>query len=66
MEMDKSEMIWIASVALGKNMDYETLKYSDYMYGKEGLTDEVWEYVEAAQENGMKWFREKYKDFKLY
>ena len=64
--MEKAELIWIASVALGKNLDYETLQYSDYMYGNESHTDEVWEYVISARENGMAWFREKYKDYKLY
>jgi len=64
--MEKKEMIWIASVAIAKSIDYETLRYSDYMYGKEDLTDDVWEYVEEARENGMNWFRETYADFKLY
>lgn len=40
--MKKEEMIWIASVAIGKNLDYETLGYSHYM-------DEVWAYVEEAK-----------------
>jgi len=64
--MDKAEMIWIASVAIGKKMDFETLKYSDYMYGNESLTDEVWEYVIEAEEQGMNWFREAYAEYKLY
>ena len=64
--MDKAEIIWIASVALGKNMSYETLKYSDYLYGKEYLIDKVWKYVEDAKENGMVWFRGKYAEYKLY
>ena len=59
-------MIYVASVAIGKRLDYETLMYSDYMYGHEKLMDDVWEYVEEAEENGMKWFRETYKDYKLY
>ena len=64
--MDKKEKIWIASVALGKGMDYENLFYSDYMYGKEEETESVWEYVVEAQEEGMKWFRENYSEYKLY
>ena len=43
--MEEKEMVWIASVACAKNMDFESLKYSDYMYGKENLADDVWVYV---------------------
>ena len=64
--MDTKEMIWIASIALAKRYDYETLKYSDYMYGREGLTDAVWEYVEEGEEQGMQWFRETYSEYKLF
>ena len=64
--MDKAIMIWIASVALAKKYDYETLKYSDYMYGAENLTDNVWEYVTEGEEQGMEWFRETYSEYKLY
>jgi hypothetical protein len=64
--MEKSEMIWIASVAIGKNLDYETLYYSDYMYGKESFTDEVYEYVTECRKIGQLAFREKYKEYKLY
>lgn len=64
--MDKKDMIWIASVALAKRYDYETLKYSDYMYGKEDLTDAVWEFVEEGEEQGMQWFRETYSEYKLF
>ena len=64
--MEKSEMIWIASVAIGKNLDYETLKYSDYLYGKEDLIDDVWEYVIECKEDGEKAFRKKYSEYKLY
>lgn len=61
--MEKKEMIQIARTAIEKNMDYETLRYSDYMYGKESLTEEVWEYVIEAQDEGMNWFNEAYKEF---
>lgn len=64
--MTKEEKIWTASVAVAKNMDYETLKYSDYMYGKEYLTEDVWEYVKECETGGTKSFYEKYKEFKLY
>lgn len=60
--MDKAEMIRIAKRAIAKNMDFETLRYSDYMYGKESLTDDVWEYVEECREIGTKAFNEKYPD----
>lgn len=64
--MEKTEMLWIASCAIGKNLDYEELEYSDYMYGKTQFTDEVWEYVVECREIGTKAFYEKYKEFKLY
>jgi hypothetical protein len=60
--MEKSEMVWIAKRAIDKNMDFETLKYSDYMYGKESLTDDVWGYVEECREIGTKAFYGKYPD----
>ncbi len=64
--MNKGKKLWAASVAIGKNMDYETLNYSDYMYGNEDETDSVYEYVIECREIGEKAFREKYKEFKLY
>ena len=64
--MDKVEIIWIASIVIAKSMSKEDLYYSDYMYGNEFLTDKVWEYVEEAEEQGMLWFKEAYKDYKLY
>lgn len=64
--MEKDEMIWIATVAIGKNMDYEKLKYSDYMYDKENESSNVWEYVEECNRIGTLAFKEKYKNFKLY
>lgn len=61
--MEEKEKIQIAYVALNKKMDYETLKYSDYLYGREVLVDEVWEIVLEAELQGMRWFKETYKDF---
>jgi hypothetical protein len=61
--MDKKEMIQIARRAIDKRMDYETLRYSDYMYGKENLTEEVWEYVIEAEEQSMNWFMETYAEY---
>ncbi len=56
-------MLHIAKIAIDERMDYEALKYSDYMYGKESLTEEVWEYVIEAQEQGMHFFTEKYAEY---
>lgn len=64
--MEISEMVWIASVAIAKNYDYETLKYSDYLYGKEDDIDEVWEYVTECREDGRTAFYEAYKQYKLF
>ena len=61
--MEKKEMVQIARTALDKNMDYETLKYSDYMYGKEKLTDDVWEYVLEAKDMGELWFHNTYAEY---
>lgn len=58
--MEKEELISIALIAIDKNMDFETLKYSDYMYGKEDQTDDVWEYVDECKEIGSIAFSEKY------
>ena len=60
--MELKEMIWIAKIAIRKKMDFETLKYSDYMYGQEELTDKVWEYVEECEKIGTEEFNEKYPD----
>jgi hypothetical protein len=64
--MIKKELIRLASIACGKNMDYETFKYSDYLYGEESEVENVWKYVEEYRENGEKAFYEKYKYYKLY
>ena len=64
--MEEKDLIWIATVAFAKNMDYEGLYYSDYMYGKEDETDKVWDYVNELRENGRATFYEKYKDYELY
>lgn len=64
--MKLEEVIYIASVAIGKRWDYETLRYSDHMYGKEQHTDEVWKYVEECENYGRIAFDEKYKNYKLY
>ncbi len=64
--MDKAEMIWIASVAQGKDIDSESLYYSDYLYGKEDFFDEVMEYVQEWNDYGEIAFRKKYSEYKLY
>lgn len=56
-------MIRIAIVAIDKEMDYETLKDSYYMYGQESGTREVWNYVVEAKEKGMEYFKEKYSEY---
>lgn len=64
--MEKADLIWIATIAIGKKMDYETLKYSDYLYGKESEIDNVWEYVEECEKIGTEAFKAKYNIYKLY
>lgn len=61
--MDKKEAIRIALWCDMKGVrDFETLKYSDEMYGRENQTDVVWEYVTEMREIGTIAFNEKYKD----
>lgn len=64
--MEKSELIYLATIVDAKDYDYEKMMYSDYMYGKTDHMDELWEYVEELQDYGRIAFYEKYKDFKLY
>lgn len=54
-------MIRIAIYAIGKNMDYETLKYSDDLYGKEEFADDVYKYVEECRKIGELAFYAKYE-----
>lgn len=61
--MNKKEQIQTALAAIRKKLDYEELKYSDYMYGKESLTENVWRYVEEYEEIGRIAFEAKYKEF---
>jgi hypothetical protein len=63
--MEKTKMIWIASCAVSKKMSFEDLRYSDYMYGKEGETGEVWGYVEECYDIGIAAFKEKYSGFRM-
>lgn len=59
-------MIWIASVAIGKRLDYEKLYYSDYLYNKTEFADEIWDYVTECDEIGQVAWKEKYKEYKIY
>lgn len=61
-QMDKAEMVRIAKIAIDKRMDYETLKDSDWMYGKEDLTDDVWAFVEECDKIGRAAFWAKCPD----
>lgn len=64
--MTKNEALCIASIAIEKKMDYETLKYSDYLYGNEDKIDNVWSYVEEFEMIGSKAWYEKYKGYDIY
>jgi hypothetical protein len=52
----------IADIAMSKNMDYETLKDSDYMYDEMDTIDDVWAYVNECHEIGTKAYYVKYKE----
>ena len=64
--MEESEMVWLATLVDGKELSSEDLAYSDYLYGKEELFDDVWGYVTELRDIGRTAFREKYKEYKLY
>jgi len=64
--MTQEDIIWAASVAIGKRLDFTTLYYSDYMYGNESKTGIVWAYVEECEQIGTIAFKEKYAQFKMY
>ena len=59
--MGKVEMLNIALKAIEKKITYDNLYYSDYMYGFETKTEDVWEFVSECEEIGLKAFKEKYK-----
>lgn len=58
--MDKARMIEIAKIAIRKRLDFEELKYSDFLYKKEQYADEVWEFVDECNQIGQIAFTEKY------
>ena len=60
--MTKEEVIRIAKIAIEKKLDYETLKYSDYLYGNEHLIGEIYDYVEECEEIGTIEFNRRYPD----
>ncbi len=57
-KMERAELFQLASYALMKGYDYETMGYCDAMYGIGEYLDDVWEIVEEAKEKGLAWFRE--------
>jgi hypothetical protein len=60
--MTKEEMIKIAKRAIEKRWNFETLKYSDDLYGKNELADDVWEYILECENIGRIEFWKKYPD----
>jgi len=66
--MERAELFELASYALMKGYDYETMYYCDEMYGRGEYLDDVWEIVEEAHENGLAWFRveAKMNDYQIY
>ena len=65
-KLSKEELVYLASYAVGKGLDYETMEWSDEMYGKQEYMDAVWEYVIECRENGRNEFRDKYSEYKLF
>lgn len=58
--MDAMQKAELARRAIQKCWTFEALKYSDYLYGKEHLADDVWDLVEECHEIGMKAFDAKH------
>ena len=65
-ELVKADLIYNATIALGKGYDYEEMYYGDYMYGNEDQTEAVFEYVNEAQEIGSIAFKKKYSEYAMY
>jgi hypothetical protein len=66
--MGRAELFKLASYALMKGYDYETMHYCDEMCGKGEFMDDVWDIVNEAEERGLMWFREEAKanNYKIY
>lgn len=64
--MSKADMIYIASKAHGKGWDHEKLRWSDDMYGKNDVMEDVFEYFEEYEEIGREKFYLKYSTYSLY
>ena len=70
-QMEKSEMLWIASKYNGKGYSQEQMRDGDDCYelkGEEGraIKDQIGEYMEEIEDIGRIAFYEKYKEYKLY
>jgi hypothetical protein len=65
-KMNEADLIWIATISMGKGYGYEQTKYGDYLYGKEEEAENVWRYVEECEEIGRTAFKEKYKNVKMF
>jgi len=66
-DMDKEEMLWIASLYIGKGYCYEDMLYGDDTYNAtESEKDEIGEYMSEYINIGRSAFYEKYKEYKLY
>ena len=61
--MTEEEKVKIALTAIDKGLSYEELYYSDFMYGREDKTDEVFEYVVEARDEGLTDFYKKYEKY---
>ena len=60
--MNRQESVQIARVAIAKRWDFETIKYSDELYGREYEAEDVWEYVEQHDRIGSIAFDNIYGD----
>ena len=58
--MNEDEKIKLARKAFDKGWDFETLKYSDDLYGREDKAEDVWEFVELCKSIGTIAFDARY------
>lgn len=63
--MRKEDLIFIASVAVVKDMSYEDLMNSAYLDGNKHELDNIWEYVVECKDDGVDTFQERYEQYKM-
>lgn len=58
--MRKDEKVQIALYTFNKGYNFEQMKYSDILYGKEKQADNIWKLVEEISEIGLESWKNKH------